>query len=164
MLDNFGNSTPFICPCLPSGFDLRVFSAAPMLSVFNPIFSIWLWKITWLRPFVASLVALLTSTEATVAQTFEESCSALASNVDFHNAHVQFAEYIPSETNLTFPYDVCELFLTVCYSTDPAAGTLGSDCRDSAVGQGTGSRARSVPPRTTAGRTLRTEVSKGALG
>jgi hypothetical protein len=59
-------------------------------------------KITWLKSLVASFAGFLT-----IARTFEESCSELASKVDFPDVQVQFAEYVPSGTNLTFPYDVC---------------------------------------------------------
>jgi hypothetical protein len=57
---------------------------------------------TWLKSLVASFAGLLI-----IARTFEESCSELASKVDFPDVQVQFAEYVPSGTNLTFPYDVC---------------------------------------------------------
>lgn len=66
----------------------------------------------WLKHLVASLVVHLVIPQVVVAQDFEQSCSALASKVNLPGVRVQFAEYVPAGTNLTFPYDVWHLFPT----------------------------------------------------
>lgn len=42
----------------------------------------------------------------TSTQSFESSCSALASSLSIPNVRVNIAEYVPSGTNITFPDNV----------------------------------------------------------